>query len=204
MKRGLKAIPVQSIIADPIVTTVSPMKRGLKALQELTEDGRQNVTTVSPMKRGLKDSHKVTDPCIRDCEVTTVSPMKRGLKAVTASCSRHRSFSYNRFPDEKGTESWFGGGSRLPLRKSYNRFPDEKGTESTIAQFQEWRQMSYNRFPDEKGTERKRVAAPPPSIMKVTTVSPMKRGLKVLAGGGHRIGEFVTTVSPMKRGLKDQ
>ena len=40
--------------------------------------------------------------------------------------------------------------------------------------------------------------------MDVTTVTPMKRGLKVNAGagGGARSRGRVTTVTPMKRGLK--
>ena len=40
--------------------------------------------------------------------VTTVTPMKRGLKAHIESHtfrSNHSSHSYNRYPDEKGTES---------------------------------------------------------------------------------------------------
>ena len=47
---------------------------------------------------------------------------------------------YNRYPDEKGTES-------IPACQ-LQRYPDEKGTESTI------RTNRYNRYPDEKGTER--------------------------------------------------
>ena len=76
--------------------------------------------------------------------VTTVTPMKRGLKAELNLCI-----------DEKGTN----------IRWSYNRYPDEKGTES----YANW---SYNRYPDEKGTETLW------TTMGVTTVTPMKRGLK--------------------------
>ena len=36
---------------------------------------------------------------------------------------------YNRFPDEKGTES-NNRGARVEDGCRYNRFPDEKGTES--------------------------------------------------------------------------
>ena len=110
----------------------------------------------------------------------------------------------------------------------YNRFPDEKGTESEYKQADAIAQFSYNRFPDEKGTERSMEAEEKEFQETVTTVSPMKRGLKD-GGGVHRItvcgcyNRFpdekgtessneqpepteseVTTVSPMKRGLKDQ
>ena len=37
--------------------------------------------------------------------VTTVTPMKRGLKADLANADHGFVASYNRFPDEKGTES---------------------------------------------------------------------------------------------------
>ena len=36
----------------------------------------------------------------------------------------------------------------------------------------------------------------------VTTVTPMKRGLKDGAGTDKLVGQGVTTVTPMKRGLK--
>ena len=43
--------------------------------------------------------------------VTTVSPMKRGLKVPFRWLCREGGARYNRFPDEKGTESrsYFGG-----------------------------------------------------------------------------------------------
>ena len=65
-------------------------------------------------------------------------------------------------------------------RRCYNRFPDEKGTESVFS----------------CANQRGRFS----SI--VTTVSPMKRGLKEFTRQAHEIAEYVTTVSPMKRGLK--
>ena len=37
----------------------------------------------------------------------------------------------------------------------------------------------------------------------VTTVTPMKRGLKVVVAANVKLNELVTTVTPMKRGLKD-
>ena len=37
--------------------------------------------------------------------VTTVSPMKRGLKARQVTSLIPKTKRYNRFPDEKGTES---------------------------------------------------------------------------------------------------
>ena len=68
----------------------------------------------------------------------------------------------------------------------------------------------YNRYPDEKGTESLYVGAMPvrPSESMVTTVTPMKRGLKVCPSHVLVVLESVptirkvTTVTPMKRGLK--
>ena len=65
------------------------------------------------------------------------------------------------------------------LKFGYNRFPDEKGTESHNGILTVWRELCYNRFPDEKGTERSSSALKSSRLMSVTTVSPMKRGLKV-------------------------
>ena len=39
----------------------------------------------------------------------------------------------------------------LPV--SYNRYPDEKGTESLLEWQDSRRRIGYNRYPDEKGTE---------------------------------------------------
>ena len=88
----------------PLVTIVSPMKRGLK---DLTPDSRArslaSVTIVSPMKRGLK-AH--VTPCRQaPIQVTIVSPMKRGLKGESEGLIQADIPCYNRFPDEKGTES---------------------------------------------------------------------------------------------------
>ena len=44
--------------------------------------------------------------------------------------------------------------------------------------------MSYNRYPDEKGTESRRTDKARWQPVGVTTVTPMKRGLKVLLGWG--------------------
>ena len=68
---------------------------------------------------------------------------------------------------------------------------------------QERRIRSYNRCPDEKGTESQAMGKPLNEMYMVTTVAPMKRGLK-----DHRDRDTgrrfdVTTVAPMKRGLKD-
>ena len=79
----------------------------------------------------------------------------------------------------------------LKDRREHNRFPDDS---QTI--------QSYNRFPDEKGTERADKSPPRLSHWYVTTVSPMKRGLKVQACDRNANRSGVTTVSPMKRGLK--
>ncbi len=71
---------------------------------------------------------------------------------------------------------------------SYNRFPDEKGTESEKIG-QAWRKVSsYNRFPDEKGTERLANTGGAKREKQVTTVSPMKRGLKAAHSGGNAGG----------------
>ena len=63
--------------------------------------------------------------------------------------------SYNRYPDEKGTErqllSEYETGMQVSI--CYNRFPDEKGTERLDPKSTRRVCLSYNRFPDEKGTE---------------------------------------------------
>ena len=85
--------------------------------------------------------------------------------------------SYNRYPDEKGTERLRMGTvmeidrvtTVSPMKRglkvstvwmiigdgsSYNRFPDEKGTESVSRPTYLVYVSRYNRYPDEKGTER--------------------------------------------------
>ena len=59
--------------------------------------------------------------------------------------------------------------------------------------------VCYNRYPDEKGTE-SRIYVDETSVCGVTTVTPMKRGLKVNCDLSPLLQ--VTTVTPMKRGLK--
>ena len=56
--------------------------------------------------------------------------MKRGLKGFLPSGRRLLDACYNRFPDEKGTESQTPSITNRQGGSSYNRFPDEKGTES--------------------------------------------------------------------------
>ena len=68
----------------------------------------------------------------RPWSVTTVTPMKRGLKECIQSAQQSPSVCYNRYPDEKGTESLTELSYTLIL-ESYNRYPDEKGTESKIS-----------------------------------------------------------------------
>ena len=79
--------------------------------------------------------------------------MKRGLKVdniIAIGCSQSR---YNHCPDEKGTERrWMR--LETPSDISYNHCPDEKGTESTT---------EVRAFKVEA---------------QVTTIAPMKRGLK--------------------------
>ena len=62
--------------------------------------------------------------------------------------------------------------------------------------------VGYNRYPDEKGTERLLFAMSTAAPVKVTTVTPMKRGLKAPSPREVGAGKIVTTVTPMKRGLK--
>ena len=84
----------------------------------------------------------------------------------------------------------------------YNRYPDEKGTESlTILPCQRINIRGYNRYPDEKGTERSTSRRAHRSSL-VTTVTPMKRGLKAASSSMSGKWTTVTTVTPMKRGLK--
>ena len=65
----------------------------------------------------------------------------------------------------------------------YNRYPDEKGTESILDSGNTAHECCYNRYPDEKGTERASKHRPK-ALLMVTTVTPMKRGLKV---SGHQL-----------------
>ena len=63
------------------------------------------------------------------------------------------------------------------LKPGYNRYPDEKGTERSVTSSREQMNKSYNRYPDEKGTESFRDKGFG-HLEQVTTVTPMKRGLK--------------------------
>ena len=99
MKRGLKVLPHST--SPCAVTTVTPMKRGLK--DKIPVRLCSKVTTVTPMKRGLKEVLPSLTP--HHVRVTTVTPMKRGLKASLPVRSQHYPPGYNRYPDEKGTES---------------------------------------------------------------------------------------------------
>ena len=63
----------------------------------------------------------------------------------------------------------------------YNRYPDEKGTEKECDELDDRTKVlmvRYNRYPDEKGTERRLCEPTVDSPVAVTTVTPMKRGLK--------------------------
>ena len=85
---------------------------------------------------------------------------------------------YNRFPDEKGTESEPARSVQenqepvttvSPMKRGL-KVADDSDTNSLL--------LSYNRFPDEKGTESIQTDAETAIASVVTTVSPMKRGLK--------------------------
>ena len=104
------------------------------------------------MKRGLKGAGKPMN--IRATQVTIVSPMKRGLKDLTGHPNVRFAFSYNRFPDEKGTES-FG---------SVKSLLTELGV--TIVS------------PMKRGLKDQYETTPENVLALVTIVSPMKRGLK--------------------------
>ena len=105
--------------------------------------------------------------------------MKRGLKGQPADSSARPRQCYNRYPDEKGTESAQSCSTMqsvsgvttvtpmkrglkdnscagaMPCADGYNRYPDEKGTESCKRALRHVElDAGYNRYPDEKGTER--------------------------------------------------
>ena len=134
----------------------------------------------------------------RPWSVTTVTPMKRGLKASTRSNTTGSTrrvtdlYCYNRYPDEKGTErnvSISGGTNTTtgcvvttvtPMKRGlkdnppeiyccYIPLPETYPIDATP--------RGYNRYPDEKGTESLHPWINPSSLF-VTTVTPMKRGLK--------------------------
>ena len=128
MKRGLKDGHSCWTGGTLVVTTATPMKRGLKAEISLPRSPPPNsVTTATPMKRGLK---AWTVPFrLVHILVTTATPMKRGLKGLHRYVRIHYSdLSYNRYPDEKGTERTCPNAGDFK-KKCYNRYPDEKGTE---------------------------------------------------------------------------
>ena len=121
---------------------------------------RRSVTTVTPMKRGLKELSERIEA--GKCPVTTVTPMKRGLKEDRRVCSLSTSESYNRYPDEKGTEShgrWSITDTNRPAitRTVTTVTPMKRGLKDLKEYVTAWRLCRYNRYPDEKGTEREPV-----------------------------------------------
>ena len=109
------------------------------------------VTTVTPMKRGLKVSGKTYAK--NHQIVTTVTPMKRGLKDIAGRRNVHGWDSYNRFPDEKGTESHLQN-IFLPRNISVTTVtPMKRGLKEHLTYLKEPMDVGYNRCPDEKGTE---------------------------------------------------
>ena len=68
----------------------------------------------------------------------------------------------------------------MTVTDSYNRYPDEKGTESEPTRRSARHCRSYNRYPDEKGTERPDMRCMLVGSHKLQPLPPMKRGLKVL------------------------
>ena len=91
--------------------------------------------------------------------VTTVTPMKRGLKEGTVSNLKTAAFSYNRYPDEKGTESLVPDAEN-PLLPTSSRVttvtPMKRGLKVIRTRLAYRMHWGYNRYPDEKGTERER------------------------------------------------
>ena len=140
-----------SPISHQKVTTATPMKRGLKAkMQRCFGVFYQYVTTATPMKRGLKESK--ADRSIQSRQSYNRYPDEKGTESTHERTLPLLITSYNRYPDEKGTESCEFFSSSPPV-SGYNRYPDEKGTESlSLAKFSTTC-LSYNRYPDEKGTE---------------------------------------------------
>ena len=57
--------------------------------------------------------------------------------------------------------------------------------------------MGYNRFPDEKGTESTSSTPALTAPLEVTTVTPMKRGLKVQAR--NRLRPHLDQLQPLPR-----
>ena len=135
------------------------MKRGLKVSARRLSSSAPVVTTATPMKRGLK-GEDVFLALGAFALVTTATPMKRGLKAQVGT-----------FANDDAV--------------SYNRYPDEKGTERPVGAFFLWFNSSYNRYPDEKGTESHEKAEVSGRYVRVTTATPMKRGLKVSLEWGY-------------------
>ena len=114
----------------------------------------------------------------------------------------HRFDSYNRYPDEKGTErrttvtpnfddiTANGVTTVTPMKRGL-KGKETKGSAPWLCR--------YNRYPDEKGTEsfhadqRRRG-----TILRVTTVTPMKRGLKV-CNDEKSSSRFITELQPLPR-----
>ena len=85
----------------------------------------------------------------------------------------------------------------------YNHCPDEKGTERRITERPSSQRVhGYNHCPDEKGTESIVCLLCAHPFREVTTIAPMKRGLKVPIVYNPLFSLLVTTIAPMKRGLK--
>ena len=115
MKRGLKVGNSSCIDLDCTGYNRFPDEKGTERLKQVispTKKFSSQVTIVSPMKRGLK-ANRGNQRRGRS-EVTIVSPMKRGLKEWEIPELQRMAHCYNRFPDEKGTES--DSVMTLPLR----------------------------------------------------------------------------------------
>ncbi len=59
--------------------------------------------------------------------------MRRGLKCIVCPM-RHTNLTvcHRRFPDEEGTEIFFGGRNHSRQSTCHRRFPDEEGTEIPV------------------------------------------------------------------------
>ena len=79
--------------------------------------------------------------------------MKRGLKVYDTSGNKCAVLRYNRFPDEKGTESMGFGVQLLCNNRVTTVSPMKRGLKDQAQVHQREGRHRYNRFPDEKGTE---------------------------------------------------
>ena len=79
--------------------------------------------------------------------------MKRGLKATYDMLSGMITDGYNRYPDEKGTESCFFYTFNIMHIRVTTATPMKRGLKDVTERIDRSSPTGYNRYPDEKGTE---------------------------------------------------